>query len=58
MKYFITVIAPDGTVLFGGNTRDRDELEAVAREVRKLRPNAKIFLRSPFGQVTEFDQVE
>ena len=42
----------------GGKTSDPDELEAVAREARKLRPTAKIFLRSPFGQVVEFDPVE
>jgi len=58
MNYVITVIAPDGTVLFGGKTSDPDELDAVAREARKLRPIAKIFLRSPFGQVVEFDPVE
>jgi len=55
MRYFITVLAPDGAVLFGGSTRDANELEAVAAEARKLRPAAKILLRNPVGEVVEFE---
>jgi hypothetical protein len=33
MKWTITVVGEDGAVLFGGSTRDRDELGTVAHEV-------------------------
>jgi hypothetical protein len=55
MTFYIKVIAPDGMVLFGGSTRDVQELEAVAAEARRLRPTARILLRHPMGEVVEFD---
>jgi hypothetical protein len=50
MDWYITVIDPaTQRVLFAGNSRDRTEIEAVAAEARRLRPQAQIFIRPPMG---------
>ena len=36
-------------VLFVGNSKDRDEIEAVAAEAARLRPDAVIILSPPLG---------
>jgi hypothetical protein len=41
-----------GVVLFTASTRSRQEVEALAAEARRLRPDVKIFIRSPDGAAT------
>jgi hypothetical protein len=53
MKWVLTVIEGD-RLLFRDSTTDPDELEACAREARRLRPRATIFLRAPTGGVVEW----
>jgi len=36
-------------VLFTASTRSRQEIEALAAEARRLRPDVKIFIRAPDG---------
>jgi hypothetical protein len=36
-------------VLFTASTRSRREIEALAAEARRLRPDVKIFIRPPDG---------
>ena len=56
MKYVIKIVEA-GEVLFGGSTLDRQELYEVATEARRLRPTARILLRSPWGEIVEYDPV-
>ena len=41
-----------GVVLFTASTRSRREIEALAAEARRLRPDVKIFIRPPDGAAT------
>jgi hypothetical protein len=41
-----------GVVLFTASTRSRQEVEALAAEARRLRPDVKIFIRPPDGAAT------
>lgn len=41
-----------GVVLFTASTRSRQEIEALAAEARRLRPDVKIFIRPPDGAAT------
>ena len=38
-----------GVVLFTASTRSRQEIEALAAEARRLRPDVKSFIRPPDG---------
>jgi hypothetical protein len=49
MKWYLTVVAQDGTVLFGGNTPSRDEVMQCAQEARRLPPDSRIYIRPPMG---------
>jgi len=46
----LTIISR-GVVLFTASTRSRQEIEALAAEARRLRPDVKILIRSPDGAV-------
>jgi len=46
----LTIIS-QGVVLFTASTRSRQEIEALAAETRRLRPDVKIFIRPPDGAV-------
>jgi hypothetical protein len=48
--WHLTIIS-QGVVLFTASTRSRQEIEALAAEARRLRPDVKIFIRSPDGTV-------
>ena len=41
-----------GVVVFTASTRSRQEVEALAAEARRLRPDVKIFIRPPDGAAT------
>ena len=45
-------IKSQGVVLFTASTRSRREIEALAAEARRLRPDVKIFIRPPDGAAT------
>ena len=44
-----------GVVLFTASTRSRQEIEALAAEARRLRPDVKIFIRPPDGAALRSD---
>jgi hypothetical protein len=46
--WHLTIIS-QGVVLFTASTRSRREIEALAAEARRLRPDVKIFIRPPDG---------
>jgi len=46
--WHLTIISR-GVVLFTASTRSRHEVEALAAEARRLRPDVKIFIRPPDG---------
>ena len=48
MGWHLTIIS-QGVVLFTASTRSRQEIEALAAEARRLRPDVKIFIRPPDG---------
>ena len=48
MGWHLTIIS-QGVVLFTASTRSRREIEALAAEARRLRPDVKIFIRPPDG---------
>ena len=48
MGWHLTIISR-GVVLFTASTRSRHEVEALAAEARRLRPDVKIFIRPPDG---------
>ena len=48
MGWHLTIISR-GVVLFTASTRSRQEVEALAAEARRLRPDVKIFIRPPDG---------
>jgi hypothetical protein len=43
------MIMSHGVVLFTANTRSRQEIEDLAAEARRLRPDVEIFIRPPTG---------
>ena len=49
--WHLTIISK-GVVLFRATTRSRQEVEALAAETRRLRPDVKIFIRPPDGAAT------
>ena len=51
MGWQLTVMS-HGVVLFTASTRSRREIEALAAEARRLRPDVKIFIRPPDGAAT------
>ena len=48
MGWHLTIISR-GVVLYTASTRSRHEVEALAAEARRLRPDVKIFIRPPDG---------
>ena len=48
MGWRLTIIS-QGVVLFTASTRSRQEVEALAAEARRLRPDVKIIIRPPDG---------
>jgi hypothetical protein len=46
--WHLTIIS-QGVVLFTASTRSRQEIEALAAEARRLRPDVKIIIRPPDG---------
>ena len=48
MGWHITVLS-QGVVLFTASTRSRQEIEDLAAEARRLRPDVEIFIRPPDG---------
>ena len=51
MGWHLTVMS-QGVVLFTASTRSRQEIEDLAAEARRLRPDVKIFIRPPDGAAT------
>lgn len=55
-RWHITVADADNSeVLFHGATPEPSEVEALAAEARRLRPEVLIWIRSPTGRVTPWD---
>lgn len=48
MGWRLTIMS-QGVVLFTASTRSRQEIQALAAEARRLRPDVKIFIRPPAG---------
>lgn len=48
MGWHLTVMS-HGVVLFTATTRSRREIEDLAAEARRLRPDVKIVIRPPVG---------
>jgi hypothetical protein len=46
-----------GVVLFTASTRSRQEIEDLAAEARRLRPDVEIFIRPPDGADSRYDLV-
>ena len=46
-----------GVVLFTASTRSRQEIEDLAAEARRLRPDVEIFMRPPDGAAYRYDLV-
>ena len=45
-----------GVVLFTASTRSRQEIEDLAAEARRLRPDVEIFIRPPDGAAYCYDR--
>ena len=56
MGWKLTVIS-HGVVLFTASTRSRQEIEALAAEARRLRPDVEIFIRPPDTAAYRYDLV-
>ena len=54
MGWHLTVMSR-GVVLFTADTRSRREIEDLAAEVRRLRPDAEIIIRPPVGTAYRYD---
>ena len=55
-RWHITVASADNTeLLFQGAPANQAEAEALAREARRLRPEARIWLHPPAGPVYHWD---
>ena len=54
MGWHLTIISK-GAVLFRASTRSRQEIEALAAEARRLRPDVKIFIQPPDGAAYRYD---
>jgi len=51
-RWHVTVASADGlTMLWHGDPATQAEAEALAVAARRLRPEARIFVRSPLGRV-------
>ena len=48
MGWHLTIMS-HGVVLFTASTRSRQEIEDIAAEARRLRPDAEIFIRPAVG---------
>ena len=48
MGWHLTVMS-HGVVLFTASTRSRQEIEDLAAEARRLRPNVEIIIQPPVG---------
>ena len=56
MGWHLTIIS-HGVVLFTASTRSRQEIEDLAAEARRLRPDVEIFIRLPDGAAYRYDLV-
>ena len=56
MGWQLTVMSR-GVVLFTASTRSRQEIEALAAEARRLRPDVEIFIHPPDGAACRYDLV-
>jgi len=54
--WHLTIIS-HGVVLFTASTRSRQEIEDLAAEARRLRPDVEIFIRPPDGADSRYDLV-
>jgi hypothetical protein len=54
MGWHLTVMSR-GVVLFTADTRSRREIEDLAAEVRRLRPDAEIIIRPPVGAAYRYE---
>jgi hypothetical protein len=50
-------IISQGVVLFTASTRSRQEIEDLAAEARRLRPDVEIFIRPPDGAAYRYGLV-
>ena len=44
-----------GVILFTANTRSRQEIEELAAEARRLRPDVEIVIRPPVGAAYRYE---
>ena len=51
MGWHLTIMS-HGVVLFTASTRSRQEIEDLAAETRRLRPDVEIIIRPPVGPPT------
>jgi hypothetical protein len=56
VDWHLTIISK-GVVLFTASTRSRREIEDLAAEARRLRPDVEIFIRPPDGADSRYDLV-
>ena len=54
MGWHLTVMSR-GVVLFTADTRSRREIEDLATEARRLRPDAEIIIRPPVGAAYRYE---
>jgi len=54
MGWHLTVMSR-GVVLFTADTRSRREIEDLAAEARRLRPDVEIFIRPPVGAAYRYE---
>jgi hypothetical protein len=52
--WHLTIIS-QGVVLFTVSARSRQEIEALAAEARRLRPDVKISIRPPVGSAYRYE---
>ena len=54
MGWHLTIISR-GSVLFTASTRSRQEVEDLAAEARRLRPDVEILIRPPVGSAYRYE---
>jgi len=54
IKWYLTFIS-GARVLFNGDARSREELEELAAEVRRQRPEVEILIIPPIGRVYHWE---
>jgi hypothetical protein len=54
MKWYLTIIS-GARVLFNGDARSREELEELAAEVCRQRPDVEILIMPPIGKVYHWE---